>query len=150
QALKEEACCRTQWHNPIPQIVSATLEAQISGYPVYVRELLDSELLKKRGQATLIGDAAHPMSPFKGQGANQALLDALALARGISKGCRPLSQWREVGIRECVLTEFESNMLARSASKVKDSAEAAQFLHSEIVLHEADEPRGRCLTRKEK
>jgi hypothetical protein len=39
-----------------------------------------------------------------------------------------------------VLTEFESEML-RSAIKVKHSAEAAQFLHSEIVLHEGDEPR---------
>jgi hypothetical protein len=47
-----------------------------------------------------------------------------------------------------VLTEFESEMLERSATKVKHSAEAAQFLHSEIVLHEGDEPRGRCLTRK--
>ena len=149
KALKEEACRRTQWHDPIPQILTATLEAQISGYPVYDRELLDSELLQKAGQATLIGDAAHPMSPFKGQGANQALLDALTLARGITRGCRPLSQWRKAGLRESVLNEFESEMLKRSAVKVKDSAEAAQFLHSEIVLHEGDEPRGRCLKRKE-
>lgn len=148
QALKEEACRRTQWHNPIPQILTATMEAQISGYPVYDRELLKSELLEKGGQVTLIGDAAHPMSPFKGQGANQALLDALTLARGIAKKCKPLSQWRKVGLRESVLTEFESEMLERSASKVKDSAEAAQFLHSEIVLHEGDEPRGRCLKKK--
>jgi len=148
KALKEEACRRTQWHDPIPQILAATLEAQVSGYPVYDRELLKSELLEKGKQMTLIGDAAHPMSPFKGQGANQALLDALALARAISRGCRPLSQWRETGIRKSVLTEFESEMLERSASKVKDSAEAAQFLHSEIVLHEGDEPRGRCLKRK--
>ena len=145
QALKEEACRRTQWHDPIPQILAATLEAQVSGYPVYDRELLKSELLDKVGSVTLIGDAAHPMSPFKGQGANQALLDALALARGISRGCRPLSKWREVGVRESVLTEFESEMLERSASKVKDSAAAAQFLHSETVLYEGDEPRGRCL-----
>jgi 2-polyprenyl-6-methoxyphenol hydroxylase-like FAD-dependent oxidoreductase len=145
QALKEEASRRTQWHDPIPQILAATPEAQISGYPVYDRELLNSKMLEKRRQVTLIGDAAHPMSPFKGQGANQALLDALALARGISRGCRPLSRWREAGVRESVLNEFESEMLERSSSKVKDSEEAAQFLHSDIVLHEGDEPRGRCL-----
>lgn len=149
KALKEEACRRTQWHDPIPQILSATLEAQISGYPVYDRELLQSELLQKSGKATLIGDAAHPMSPFKGQGANQALLDALTLAREISQGCRPLSQWRKKGIRESVLNNFESEMLERSAVKVRDSADAAQFLHSEIVLHEGDEPRGRCLKKKD-
>jgi 2-polyprenyl-6-methoxyphenol hydroxylase-like FAD-dependent oxidoreductase len=148
QALKEEACFRTQWHDPIPQILMATLVNQISGYPAYDRELLNSELLAKAGQITLIGDAAHPMSPFKGQGANQALLDALALARGISKGCKPLSQWRKAGLRESVLTQFESEMLERSAAKVKDSAAAAEFLHSEIVLHEGDEPRGRCLKKK--
>jgi 2-polyprenyl-6-methoxyphenol hydroxylase-like FAD-dependent oxidoreductase len=149
QALKEEACRRTQWHDPIPQILATTLEDQISGYPVYDRELLTSELLNKGGQVTLIGDAAHPMSPFKGQGANQALLDAITLARGISKGCNLLSNWRKAGVRECVLNEFESEMLKRSAVKVKDSAEAAKFLHSEIVLHEGDEPRGRSLKKKE-
>lgn len=150
QALKEEACRRTQWHDPIPQILTATLETQITGYPVYDRELLNPELLKKGKRVTLIGDAAHPMSPFKGQGANQALLDALSLARGITRGCRPLSEWRKTGIRESVLTKFESEMLERSAIKVKDSAEAAQFLHSEIVLHEADSPRGRPLKKTDK
>ena len=147
KALKEEACRRTQWHDPIPQILAATLDSQISGYPVYDRELLQPELLEKAGQITLIGDAAHPMSPFKGQGANQALLDALKLARAISKTCKPLSQWRKSGIRKSVLNDFESEMLERSATKVKDSADAAEFLHSEVVLHEGDEPRGRCLKR---
>lgn len=149
QALKEEACRRTKWHDPIPQILAATQEALISGYPVYDRELLKSELLQQGEQVTLIGDAAHPMSPFKGQGANQALLDALALARGITKGCGPLSQWREAGLRKSVLTEFESEMLERSAAKVKDSAEAAQLLHSDLVFREGDAPRGRSLKRKE-
>lgn len=148
QALKDEACRRTQWHQPIPQILAATQPSLVSGYPVYDRALLTPERLAKVGQATVIGDAAHPMSPFKGQGANQALLDALALARGIAKGCRALSKWREVGIRESVLSEFEAEMLARSAVKVKGSAEAAAFLHSDIVLHEGDEPRGRCLKRE--
>lgn len=143
-ALKEEACLRTQWHTPIPQIVSATDPAQITGYPVYDRQLLTSELLENAGAVTLIGDAAHPMSPFKGQGANQALLDALALARHISIA----SKWRETGVRESVLTAFEEEMLERSASKVKDSAEAVELLHSKDVLREGYEPKGRSLRGK--
>ncbi len=143
QSLKEEACRRTQWHEPIPQILAATLETQISGYPVYDREILNSKLFENGKQITLIGDAAHPMSPFKGQGANQALLDALSLAREISKSCRPMSNWREAGIRKSILTQFESEMIERSAIKVRDSAQAAEFLHSEIVLHKSDKPRGK-------
>lgn len=149
QALKEEACRRTQWHEPVPQIVSATAAEMISGYPVYDRELLQPELMSEFGNVTLLGDAAHPMSPFKGQGANQALLDALSLARGITKGCRPLSKWKEIGIRQTVLKEFESEMLERCAIKVKGSAEAVRHLHSESVLYERDGPRGKGMKRKD-
>ncbi len=143
KALKEEASKRTQWHKPIPEIIAATEENEISGYPIYDRELLKPELLEKATKITLIGDAGHPMSPFKGQGANQALLDALSLAREITKKCKPLSNWKEIGIRETVLTTFEAEMIKRSASKVKGSAEAAKLLHSEIVLQESNRPRGK-------
>ena len=145
EALKKEALKRCPWHDPIPQIIAATQIAQVSGYPVYDRALLEPELLEKNEYVTLIGDAAHPMSPFKGQGANQALLDALSLARTITRECRPLSNWREAGIRARVLTEFEIEMLQRSSKKVQESAAAAEFLHTDSVLHEGDEPRGRHL-----
>jgi len=112
---------------------------------VYDREILKSELLEKAGACTLIGDAAHPMSPFKGQGANQALLGALSLARHISIACTHLSKWKEEGVRQVVLTEFEGEMLAHSAPKVKDSAEAVELLHSIDVLREGNGPKGRSL-----
>jgi salicylate hydroxylase len=41
-----------------------------------------------RGRLTLLGDAAHPMLPHVGQGANQAIEDALALATILTHGSR--------------------------------------------------------------
>lgn len=142
QALKKEAILRTQWHQPIPDIIENTADSLISGYPVYDRTLLTEKHFLKTDKSTLLGDAAHPMSPFKGQGANQALLDALSLARKITKFCNEGSDWRKKGIRASVLLEYEREMIARSESKVKGSADAAQYLHSEIVLKENNAPRG--------
>jgi salicylate hydroxylase len=49
--------------------------------------LLDRQPLGRwsRGPVTLLGDAAHPMFPFYGQGAAQAIEDAAALARVLSE-----------------------------------------------------------------
>jgi salicylate hydroxylase len=116
------------WHPPIPGILQSTPSDLVSGYPVYDRALLSSDDLAADPRVTLIGDACHPMSPFKGQGANQALLDALALARCL--------------YAESDLAVFEREMLHRSAVKVQASAEAARFLHSEVCLTAGNVTRG--------
>jgi len=140
-SLKEKASQVANWHEPIPQMLSATPIEHISGYPVYDRELLKPQHLDKAGAVTLIGDAAHPMSPFKGQGANQALLDALSLSRNIKMACTLFPRWRESGVRKMILREFEKEMLIRSSSKVKDSADAVKFLHSEALLRDGYKPK---------
>ncbi len=142
RAMKDEACKRLAWHDPIPQILAGTLASDITGYPIYDRDLFDPLLLQDKGNVTLLGDAAHPMSPFKGQGANQALLDALTLARKISIECDQNPNWRETGIRKSVLNIFEEEMAKRSASKVEGSATAAELLHTHEVLYESDDTRG--------
>jgi hypothetical protein len=58
KALREEAIRRTQWHDPIPQILLATQEVHVSGYPVYDRYY--TQVINKCWKVTLIGDAAHP------------------------------------------------------------------------------------------
>ena len=53
----------------------------IRANPVYEREPIDTW---STAHITLLGDAAHPMAPRVGQGANQAIQDADALARSLS------------------------------------------------------------------
>lgn len=135
-ALKDEVIKRTQWHSPIPEIIEATSTEKITGYPVYDRDLLTPEFFDEAGPVSLLGDAAHPMSPFKGQGANQALLDALLLARKITSA--KIEDRQSDTIRQNVLDSFEKEMIERSNIKVQQSANAAQFLHSEIVLEKGN------------
>jgi 2-polyprenyl-6-methoxyphenol hydroxylase-like FAD-dependent oxidoreductase len=64
------------WHDPIPALIAATddvLHDDLS--------CLDEPLTTYvRGRVAVLGDAAHAMTPNLGQGANQALEDAVVLA----------------------------------------------------------------------
>jgi len=76
---KEEVLRRFgRWHEPLPTVIRATEESAILRHDVY-----DREPIKRwgEGRVTLLGDAAHPMTPNLGQGACQAIEDAIVLAR---------------------------------------------------------------------
>lgn len=66
------------WLKPIGAIVAATEEAAILRHDIYDRPPIEQW---SHGRATLLGDAAHAMVPSLGQGAAQAIEDAVVLAK---------------------------------------------------------------------
>jgi 2-polyprenyl-6-methoxyphenol hydroxylase-like FAD-dependent oxidoreductase len=68
---------------------------------------------------TLLGDAAHVMSPFAGEGANLALYDGSLLALAIAE---------HPGDIDTALAEYEADLFLRSAEAAKDSADSLEML----------------------
>jgi 2-polyprenyl-6-methoxyphenol hydroxylase-like FAD-dependent oxidoreductase len=71
------------WMDPIPDMIAATDPGEIHRTVIYDRAP-DERWSSQR--ATLLGDAAHPMTFNVGQGACQAMEDAVVLARHLSSG----------------------------------------------------------------
>ena len=65
------------WYQPARAAVEATADSKILRNDIYDREPLRDWGV---GRVTLLGDAAHPMTPNLGQGACQAIEDAVVLA----------------------------------------------------------------------
>jgi 2-polyprenyl-6-methoxyphenol hydroxylase-like FAD-dependent oxidoreductase len=73
----------SDWHRPIPQLIESTEPGDI-----IKNDARDRRALRRwgEGRVTLLGDAAHPITPNVGQGACMAIEDAACLARCVGKG----------------------------------------------------------------
>ncbi|WP_448697827.1 FAD-dependent oxidoreductase [Mucilaginibacter sp. AW1-3] len=75
---------------------------------------------------TMIGDAAHRMPPYAGEGANVALQDAFELAE-----CLTGDQFADI---RTAIAHFEKDMIVRGADATKDTLENSERMFSKTGL----------------
>lgn len=75
---------------------------------------------------TMIGDAAHVMPPFAGEGANMAMLDALELSE-----CLTSEQYKTV---QEAISNYEIIMRQRASEAAQESIENGEKMHSKDAL----------------
>jgi 2-polyprenyl-6-methoxyphenol hydroxylase-like FAD-dependent oxidoreductase len=103
----------SNWHHPIPDLLNATDESVILHNDIYDLEPLTNWI---EGRVVLLGDAAHAMTPNLGQGACQALEDAVVLGNAI-KATPDITT---------ALAQYQTKRLARANSIVTQSRRIGQ------------------------
>lgn len=79
--VKEMLAEYAGWYEDVRSIIAATPENGLFKWALFDREPLQEWT---RGRVTLIGDAAHPMLPFLGQGAAMGIEDGMVIARAFA------------------------------------------------------------------
>ncbi|WP_316809290.1 NAD(P)/FAD-dependent oxidoreductase [Pedobacter agri] len=93
--------------------------------PIYCAPLAQN--WKTLPNLTIIGDAAHVMPPFAGEGANMAMLDALELSECLtSVGYSSLQE---------AISSYEIKMWERAANAARKSLENGDKMHGENSLN---------------
>jgi 2-polyprenyl-6-methoxyphenol hydroxylase-like FAD-dependent oxidoreductase len=103
------------WHPPITAVLDATPDTSIIRNDVY---FLDPLPQWSAGRIVLLGDAAHATTPGVGQGAAQALEDALALSSELTDADDPmdaLARYESIRRPGAVLTLKLSRQADRAA-----------------------------------
>ena len=75
---------------------------------------------------TLLGDAAHLMSPFAGEGVNMAMLDALELSECLCS--------KDFTSLQYAIQAYEKKMRKRASEAAQGSLENTEWMHSENAL----------------
>lgn len=77
---------------------------------------------------TMIGDAAHWMPPFAGEGANVAMQDAFELAECLTGN--------KFGDLKTAISHFEKDMITRGAEATRETLQNTEIMHSKTALEQ--------------
>jgi len=105
-------------HEPASTVVEATEASAIVPTDIYDRPPIPSW---SHGRVTLVGDAAHPMTPNLGQGACQAIEDAFLLANSLKSEPTIAS----------ALQSYEARRVKRANAMVRRSWQQGRIAHWE-------------------
>jgi len=106
------------WHEPLTDVVRATEPGAVLRHDIFTLTTPLPEL--RRGRIVLLGDAAHAMTPNLGQGACQALEDAVTL--GASAGSRGVDD---------ALTAYDAERRPRTQRLVTMSERAGRMAQAQ-------------------
>jgi 2-polyprenyl-6-methoxyphenol hydroxylase-like FAD-dependent oxidoreductase len=105
------------WHDPIPALLDATRPADVLHHDVH--ELAVPLPSFTAGRVALLGDAAHAMTPNLGQGACQALEDAVTLAAALA--AEPTT--------DAALARYDAERRPRSQAVARAARQAGRMGH---------------------
>ncbi|MBB4924660.1 FAD-dependent monooxygenase [Kitasatospora kifunensis] len=107
------------WFDPLPALLAAADPAAVLRNDVW--DLVDPLPAFHRGRVALLGDAAHAMTPFQGQGACQAIEDAVVLAHHLAARA-------EGGELEPLLARYGDDRLPRTTQVAARSRQVARLI----------------------
>jgi 2-polyprenyl-6-methoxyphenol hydroxylase-like FAD-dependent oxidoreductase len=101
-----------RWHDPIPGLIGAISPDRVLHDDVYW--LAEPLPAYHRGRVALLGDAAHAMTPHLGQGACQAIEDAIVLAStaGTKEGLAAYTKARMPRTRMVAQASYRASRLS--------------------------------------
>src|SRR5262249_34109261 len=122
ELLKTTLHLMTGWHATLRALIEATAPETVSVFEVKSAERIAPW---STGRVTLLGDALHNMTPYRGMGANMALLDADSLRCALSKVYRGESEL------VAALHGYEAEMIDRGFRAVEASLKQMKQVHSQ-------------------